>query len=196
MSYPILTPYQTIERLIENDKRNVSGLLRPGSSPASNWQAQIIADCAARLFQAREVDSTMGGNELERKAERNLREALDAAEVYAAPPWLSDVAEALGMVRPCDGAPLALNWTQVLAEIRDQRDELIESKLDLKRLLGDDGKIESVIKERDAGRLKISALLDAAERLLEHFSDGLPEHMIEEFKDAVVAAKKPGWRLQ
>ena len=32
-----------------------------------------------------------------------------------APPWLADAAEALGEVRHDDGAPLALNWTQVLA---------------------------------------------------------------------------------
>ena len=40
-----------------------------------------------------------------------------------APPWLADAAEALGRVRPSDGAPLALNWNQVLQEIRDLRDE-------------------------------------------------------------------------
>ena len=40
------------------------------------------------------------------------------------PPWLADAAEALGEVRPEDGAPLALNWTQVLAaEMRADRDE-------------------------------------------------------------------------
>jgi len=31
-------------------------------------------------------------------------------------------------------------------------------------------------------------LLDAAERLLEHFSDSLPDHLVEEFKDAVSKA--------
>jgi hypothetical protein len=39
------------------------------------------------------------------------------------PCWLSDAAEALGAVRPEDGAPLALNWNQVLEAIRDMRDE-------------------------------------------------------------------------
>lgn len=38
----------------------------------------------------------------------------------AAPPWLSDVAQALGYVRP-DGAPLALNWSQALEAIRELR---------------------------------------------------------------------------
>ena len=52
-------------------------------------------------------------------------------------------------------------------------------------------RIESVIKERDVGRAKISGLLDAAERLLEHYSDGLPEHLTEEFRDAVINARKP-----
>lgn len=117
-------------------------------------------------------------------------EWMDAAKVYASPPWLSDAAEALGLVRSSDGAPLALNWNQVLEEIRDQRERLAEAKLDLQRLMGDE-RIESVIRERDAGRDKISGLLDAAERLLEHFSDGLPEHLIEEFRDAVTNARKP-----
>jgi hypothetical protein len=38
----------------------------------------------------------------------------------AAPPWLSDVAQALGYVRP-DGAPMALNWSQALEAIRELR---------------------------------------------------------------------------
>ena len=44
-------------------------------------------------------------------------------QAHGAPPWLADAAEALGRVRPSDGAPLALNWNQVLQEIRDLRDE-------------------------------------------------------------------------
>ena len=38
------------------------------------------------------------------------------------PPWLSDAAEALGQVRESDGAPLALNWTQVIEAIRELRE--------------------------------------------------------------------------
>lgn len=48
-----------------------------------------------------------------------------------APPWLADAAEALGEVRPSDGAPLALNWTQVIQgirELREDRDTLLKSK--------------------------------------------------------------------
>lgn len=45
------------------------------------------------------------------------------------PPWLADAAEALGEVRPSDGAPLALNWTQVIEAIRDMREERDEWKL-------------------------------------------------------------------
>jgi hypothetical protein len=54
-----------------------------------------------------------------------LERCVEAVEYQApvAPPWLSDVAEALGLVRPSDGAPLALNWTQALEEIRDLRDD-------------------------------------------------------------------------
>lgn len=48
---------------------------------------------------------------------------------HAAPPWLSDAAEALGEVRRSDGAPLALNWTQVLEAIRDLREDRDEWKL-------------------------------------------------------------------
>jgi hypothetical protein len=44
------------------------------------------------------------------------------------PPWLADAADALGEVRPEDGAPLALNWTQVLAAIGDMREERDEWK--------------------------------------------------------------------
>lgn len=102
---------------------------------------------------------------LARELERFAAEYMDAAKVYAAPPWLSDVAEALGLVRPCDGAPLALNWNQALAEIRDQRASLAEAKRDLERLMGDD-KIESVIKERDDGRHQIEDLREAARSLL------------------------------
>ena len=39
------------------------------------------------------------------------------------PPWLADAAEALGEVRPEDGAPLALNWTQVIAAIHELRED-------------------------------------------------------------------------
>jgi len=51
----------------------------------------------------------------------------DAAHA-AAPPWLADAAEALGEVRSSDGAPLALNWTQVLAAIGDMREDRDEWK--------------------------------------------------------------------
>lgn len=74
MSYPILTPVQTVELLIRNDERNVRDVL---ANPAlGDKQAVVIADCAARLFQARQVDAMLGQRELERKAEANLRKAL------------------------------------------------------------------------------------------------------------------------
>jgi hypothetical protein len=48
------------------------------------------------------------------------------------PPWLAEAAEALGEARPEDGAPLALNWTQVIAAIRELRRERdrLENKVD------------------------------------------------------------------
>lgn len=53
-----------------------------------------------------------------------LEREIETIEIrHAAPPWLSDAAEALGMVRQSDGAPLALNWTQALEEIRDLLDD-------------------------------------------------------------------------
>lgn len=53
-----------------------------------------------------------------------LEREIETIEIrHVAPPWLSDVAEALGIVRPSDGAPLALNWTQALEEIRDLLDD-------------------------------------------------------------------------
>ena len=45
------------------------------------------------------------------------------------PPWLADAAEALGEVRPEDGAPLALNWTQVIAAIHELREDRDHWKL-------------------------------------------------------------------
>jgi len=52
-----------------------------------------------------------------------------ADEAGKGPPWLADAAEALGEVRPEDGAPLALNWTQVIQcirELREDRDTLLK----------------------------------------------------------------------
>lgn len=49
---------------------------------------------------------------------------IEAIEIrHTEPPWLSDAAEALGECRPEDGAPLALNWTQVIQGIRDLRED-------------------------------------------------------------------------
>lgn len=52
-----------------------------------------------------------------------LRAILALVNAADAPPWLADAAEALGEVRPEDGAPLALNWTQVIDAIHDLRDD-------------------------------------------------------------------------
>ena len=49
------------------------------------------------------------------------------------PPWLADAAEALGEVRPEDGAPLALNWTQVIAAIHELREDRDHWKLRAER---------------------------------------------------------------
>jgi hypothetical protein len=48
---------------------------------------------------------------------------LKLLDVATMPPWLADAAEALGEVRPEDGAPLALNWTQVIAAIHELRED-------------------------------------------------------------------------
>jgi hypothetical protein len=53
-----------------------------------------------------------------------LEAEIEAFERRAsAPSWLADAAEALGEVRPEDGAPLALNWTQVIEAIREDRED-------------------------------------------------------------------------
>jgi hypothetical protein len=58
------------------------------------------------------------------KAVVEVERAVDEIAVrVTAPPWLSDAAEALGEVRPDDGAPLALNWTQVIQRILDLRED-------------------------------------------------------------------------
>lgn len=59
---------------------------------------------------------------------RRAKAILALVDCAVAPPWLADAAEALGEVRPVDGAPLALNWTQVLAAIGDMREERDEWK--------------------------------------------------------------------
>lgn len=65
--------------------------------------------------------------EMQAHADSDIYKRADAIlkllNVAIAPPWLADAAEALGQVRPVDGAPLALNWTQVIAAIRELRDE-------------------------------------------------------------------------
>jgi len=48
---------------------------------------------------------------------------LKLLDVATMPPWLADAAEALGEVRHEDGAPLALNWTQVIEAIRELRED-------------------------------------------------------------------------
>jgi len=48
---------------------------------------------------------------------------LKLLDVATMPPWLADAAEAIGEVRPEDGAPLALNWTQVIAAIHELRED-------------------------------------------------------------------------
>jgi hypothetical protein len=73
-----MTPRQALSLLIENDARNV----RDSKKYSFDHQnmCRVVTDCAARLFQARYLDSeVLGGNEMERKAEENLRDVLEAA---------------------------------------------------------------------------------------------------------------------
>ncbi|HAM39768.1 MAG TPA: hypothetical protein DCP69_00135 [Candidatus Omnitrophica bacterium] len=54
----------------------------------------------------------------------NRAQSINALVARAsAPPWFGDAAEALGEVRSEDGAPLALNWTQVISGIRELRED-------------------------------------------------------------------------
>ena len=96
-----------------------------GSTPgpwSANGDIGIVENKPGRAgFQIAAVSPIPGGREgnlsLIAAAPTLLERGQDA------PPWLADAAEALGRVRPSDGAPLALNWNQVLQEIRDLRDE-------------------------------------------------------------------------
>lgn len=63
---------------------------------------------------------------LEREVEAFERKA-------SAPSWLGDAAEALGEVRSEDGAPLALNWTQVIEAIHELREDRDHWKLRAER---------------------------------------------------------------
>ena len=72
------------------------------------------------------TDETIGL--LQRAAVAAVNEIRRLNDAALFPPWLADAAEALGEVRPEDGAPLALNWTQVIAAIVDMREERDEWK--------------------------------------------------------------------
>lgn len=61
----------------------------------------------------------LAGSPMHARGEAFLK-LLDAS---LAPPWLADAAEALGEVRPDDGAPLALHWTQVITAIHELRED-------------------------------------------------------------------------
>lgn len=78
-----------------------------------NMRDEVLRDWCHRELRA------PAGSPIHRRATAILA-LIDNA---VAPPWLADAADALGRVRPSDGAPLALNWNQVLQEIRDLRDE-------------------------------------------------------------------------
>lgn len=77
MSIPPLTPSQHVRRLMDNDARNLRDVRKPWGIFNSSVHARVIADCAQRLFQARAADRLVGGDDLERRAEANLRDALE-----------------------------------------------------------------------------------------------------------------------
>lgn len=43
--------------------------------------------------------------------------------------------------------------------------------------------------ERDEARATVADLVDASERLLEHYSDWIPDHLVDEFRAALAKAK-------
>jgi hypothetical protein len=43
---------------------------------------------------------------------------------------------------------------------------------------------------RSDSKTLVAELVDASERLLEHYSDGLPDHLVDEFRAALVKAKE------
>lgn len=51
--------------------------------------------------------------------------------------------------------------------------------------------MRETIRERDEARTELAELVDASERLLEHYSAGLPDHLVEEFRTALAKETKP-----
>lgn len=77
--------------------------------------------------------------ETEREAHLDAEHGSMRGALPDGPSWLADAAEALGLVRPSDGAPLALNWTQVIEAIRElrvERDELEKEVDELSARIG------------------------------------------------------------
>lgn len=78
-----------------------------------------------------EYAASCGGDTSNATVSNRRMNAVDAIEhdieaferKASAPSWLGDAAEALGEVRLEDGAPLALNWTQVIAAIHELRED-------------------------------------------------------------------------
>lgn len=86
----------------------------------------------AQVCGADTSDGSVGADR--QRAVVALENEIEAFERRAgAPSWLGDAAEALGEVRPSDGAPLALNWTQVIAAIHELREDRDEWKLRAER---------------------------------------------------------------
>jgi hypothetical protein len=89
-----MTDYEHMLRLIDNDARNVRGIRRFGGEIEAHLR--VIADCAARLFQARPIAS-----ELSYRAACNLRLALQ--DLYGLPHMTND--EALCAAEGCAPIP-------------------------------------------------------------------------------------------
>mgnify|MGYP001584747356 FL=1 len=96
------------------------GHTKCGESCVCNCDAARAEDALARLRV--EAERLARESEAWRLRWESVSEECDRARACA-PPWLADAAEALGEVRPEDGAPLALNWTQVIEAIHELRED-------------------------------------------------------------------------
>jgi hypothetical protein len=82
-----LTTREALNRLIENDARNIRDSKLYEFS--RERRCVVVADCAARLFQARYLDSDEGANNEMRLTEANLKEAVRMAGLSLDEPRIS-----------------------------------------------------------------------------------------------------------
>jgi hypothetical protein len=84
--------------------------------------ARLDSRRAGQLKRLRQTIELRARDEL---AKLDNLERVDTPEALIAhePPWLADAAKALGLTNP-DGSPIAMSWTELLAQMKLLRDKL------------------------------------------------------------------------